>query len=124
MHSRDRNTSRGHEPSTEPAVGAKMPKGFCPTCAAIQAVLTAARVPPAAARATAYSPAGRRADKAIRSGVRKVATSAAAKKTRAAMSKHLRTANGKARKKNGDFKKGWNQARVMKEAHRLCRKKR
>ena len=25
-------------------------------------------------------------------------------------------------KKNGDFKKGWNQARVMKEAHRLARK--
>ena len=100
-----------------------MPKGFCPTCAAVQAVLTAARVPGPVARAAAYSGRTRRADKAIRSGVRKVATSAAAKQPRAAMSKHLRTANGKARKKNGDFKKGWDQRRVMKEAHRLCKRR-
>lgn len=39
-----------------------------------------------------------------------------------AMSRGLREAQAKARKKNGDFKKGWNQARVMKEAHRLARK--
>lgn len=39
-----------------------------------------------------------------------------------AMSRGLREAQAKARKKNGDFKKGWNQSRVMKEAHRLARK--
>jgi len=39
-----------------------------------------------------------------------------------AMSRGLREAQAKARKKNGDFKKGWDQARVMKEAHRLARK--
>ena len=33
-----------------------------------------------------------------------------------AMSRGLREAQAKARKKNGDFKKGWNQSRVMKEA--------
>ena len=98
-----------------------MPKGFCPTCAAVQAVLTAARVPPAAARAAAYSGRTKAADTAIRSAVRRKATSAATKRVRKELSKHLKASNGKARKKNGDFKKGWNQRRVMKEAHRLCR---
>ena len=39
-----------------------------------------------------------------------------------AMSRGLREAQAKARKKNGDLKKGWNQSRIMKEAHRLARK--
>ena len=39
------------------------------------------------------------------------------------MASALKKANAKARKKNGSFKKGWTQARVMKEAHRLRRKK-
>ena len=38
------------------------------------------------------------------------------------MSKCLKMANAKARKKNGSLKKGWSQGRIMKEAHRLCRK--
>ena len=38
------------------------------------------------------------------------------------MAAALKKANAKARKKNGDFKKGWNQARVMKEAHRIRRR--
>ena len=38
------------------------------------------------------------------------------------MSKCLKMANAKARKKNGQLKKGWSQGRIMKEAHRLCRK--
>ena len=37
------------------------------------------------------------------------------------MASALKKANAKARKKNGSFKKGWTQARVMKEAHRLRR---
>lgn len=98
-----------------------MAKGFCPTCAAVQAVLTAARVPPAAARSAAYSGRTRAVDSAIRTQVKRKVVSATARATRKKMSKHLKTANGKGRKKNGDFKKGWNQRRVMKEAHRLCR---
>ncbi len=35
----------------------------------------------------------------------------------------LRKANQMARKKNGDFKKGWNQSRVMKTAHRIRRRR-
>lgn len=40
------------------------------------------------------------------------------------MASALKKANAKARKKNGRFKKGWTQARVMKEAHRLRRRSR
>lgn len=36
------------------------------------------------------------------------------------MSKAMKKANAKARKKNGDFKKGWDNGRLMREAHRLC----
>ncbi len=38
------------------------------------------------------------------------------------MSKCLKMANAKARKINGSMKNGWSQARIMSEAHRLCRK--
>jgi len=38
------------------------------------------------------------------------------------MSKALRQANDKARKNNGDFRKGWNQSRCMTLAHKLCGK--
>lgn len=37
------------------------------------------------------------------------------------MAKALREANRRGRKKNGDFKKGWSQARVMKTAHKIRR---
>ena len=37
------------------------------------------------------------------------------------MGRALKKANAKARKKNCSFKKGWTQARVMKEAHRIRR---
>lgn len=40
------------------------------------------------------------------------------------MSAALKKANKMARKKNGDFKKGWNQTKVMKKAHQIRRKKR
>ena len=54
-------------------------------------------------------------------------TSSPAKKTRIRkkdpkMAKALKEANVKAKKKNGDFKKGWDQSRLMSEAHRLKRK--
>lgn len=38
------------------------------------------------------------------------------------MSVALKEATAKAKKKNGSFKKGWNQSRLMKEAHRLKRR--
>jgi len=82
-------------------------------------VLKAARVPAPAAKRVAYSPTVRAGDTAIK---RKLSSAARQKATQ--MSKHLTQANQKARKKNGDFKKGWNQSRVMKEAHRLCGHKR
>ncbi len=39
-----------------------------------------------------------------------------------AMSRALKAANKKARKKDGSFKKGWGRGRVMSEAHRLKKK--
>jgi hypothetical protein len=39
------------------------------------------------------------------------------------MSAALKKANKMARKKNGDFKKGWNQKKVMQTAHRIRRRK-
>lgn len=43
-------------------------------------------------------------------------------KTDRTMSSCLKQANAKARKKDGSMKKGWSQGKIMKEAHRLCRK--
>jgi len=37
------------------------------------------------------------------------------------MAAALKKANAKARKKDGSFKKGWTQARIMKDAHRIRR---
>ena len=59
-------------------------------------------------------------------GVRKA--SRAVKKVRrgkapSGMSKALKLANSKAKKKNGDFKKGWNKSRMMKYAHKIRGKK-
>jgi hypothetical protein len=39
-----------------------------------------------------------------------------------AMSKGLREANAKAKLKNGSWRKGWNQSKLMTEAHRLRKK--
>jgi len=38
------------------------------------------------------------------------------------MSRALQAANDRARKNNGDFRKGWNQSRCMTLAHKLCNK--
>jgi hypothetical protein len=38
------------------------------------------------------------------------------------MSKAMDMAHSKAKKKNGDFRKGWNRSRLMKYAHSLRRK--
>jgi hypothetical protein len=39
-----------------------------------------------------------------------------------AMSRGLSEANAKAKLKNGSWRKGWNQSKLMTEAHRLRRK--
>lgn len=39
------------------------------------------------------------------------------------MSRAMKTTNGKARKKDGSFKKGWSQSRIMKEAHKECHRR-
>ena len=96
-----------------------MAKGFCPTCAAVEAVLLASRkVPAAAARKIAYNKATRSTDKAIRrtKAVRK--TSEYSKK----LSKHLRKERAKAMKKNGQFKKGMDMAKVMARAHKCVKR--
>ena len=38
------------------------------------------------------------------------------------LSKRLKMANAKAHLKNGKFRKGWDQSRIMTYAHKLCRK--
>ena len=40
------------------------------------------------------------------------------------MASALKKANKMARKKNGSFKKGWSQAKVMKKAHQIRRRAR
>ena len=96
-----------------------MAKGFCPTCAAVEAVLLASRrVPAAAARKIAYNKATRSTDKAVRrtKAVRKA--SEYSKK----LSKHLKKEREKAMKKNGQFKKGMDMAKVMARAHKCVKK--
>ncbi len=65
-------------------------------------------------RSIAYSAPVREADRKIKRRTGKAVKGMAAA---------LRKANKMARKKNGDFKKGWNQAKVMKTAHRIRRRK-
>ena len=37
------------------------------------------------------------------------------------MSKAMKKANSKGRLKNGNYRKGWDAKRIMREAHRLCK---
>lgn len=92
-----------------------MPKGDCPTCAAIEAVLVATkRVPKPAARKIAYSGPAKSADKAIRTHKQVRRVSKYSKK----LKKHLIAERAKATKKNGDFKKGRSMKTVMTAAHK------
>ena len=75
-------------------------------------------MPPAAARKVARSAPVRRADKAIR----RTKTVRKASEYSKKLSKHLRKERAKATKKNGDFKKGWNQRRVMAAAHKCVKR--
>lgn len=95
-----------------------MARFSCPTCAAAYGVLRAAKVPKKAAKAVAYSSRTKRADKAMRRTKQVRKASVYARK----LSKHLSKERAKAMKKNGEFKKGWNQARVMKAAHKCVKR--
>jgi len=44
------------------------------------------------------------------------------KKRSRAMSKSMKRASSRARLKSGDFRKGWNQKRLMQLAHKYCNK--
>lgn len=74
-------------------------------------------VEPGMADTIAYSSPARRADKVVKRKVKRGATKASRK-----LGKALKEVNRKARKKNGDFKKGYTQARVMRDAHKLARR--
>ena len=96
-----------------------MAKGFCPTCAAVEAVLLASRrVPAAAARKIAYNKATRSTDKAVRRTKAVRTVSDYSRK----LSKHLKKEREKATKKNGDFKKGQSMKTVMARAHKCVKK--
>jgi len=85
----------------------------CPTCVLLDALM-ASRGYTKGERQVAYSRPVKRADRAVQRRAGKAAKG---------MAKALRKANSMARKKNGDFKKGWNQSKVMKTAHRIRRRK-
>ena len=86
---------------------------------ALDMLLRSRGVEPGLADTVAYSPQARKADRVIKRKVKRGATQASRKLGRA-----LKEVNRKARKKNGDFKKGYSQARVMKDAHKMARRMR
>lgn len=112
-------------------VSRKVKKVFaCPTCAATYAVLKAARVPSRTAAKVAYGSKVKSADRVARKGVQAVRGANKARKQKESVRKQqraqaaaLREANAKARKKNGQFRAGWDQARLMRYAHMLRKKK-
>ncbi len=99
----------------------------CPTCAAIAALLRGSGLAtPARAQAIAYDDRIQGADRIAREGpgspgkkVRAVRKASAYGKK---LSKALKEANKRARKKNGSFKKGWSQRRVMSTAQKIARR--
>jgi len=91
----------------------------CPTCLALDMLLRSRGVEPMTADAIAYSPVARSADRQVKKKVKRGATVASRKLSRA-----LKEVNKKAKKKNGQFKKGYSQSRVMRDAHKLARRMR
>ena len=83
---------------------------------AVDALMRSRGVPGAVSEKISRSSPVRRADKIVKEKVKRGSTKASRK-----LSSALKTVNKKARKKNGDFKKGYNQSRLMKEAHRMCK---
>ena len=102
----------------------------CPTCAAISAVLAAAKVPGAVRNELAYdnrvkaldSDIKKRARKEVRRRVVRPLTKQAKKRAKI-LSEELKAANKRGRKKSGGLKKGYTQSRIMKEAHRRAKRR-
>ena len=120
MHPRNRDTGIFNRPSTKPTVGAFVPD----VRMSVEEYLALVEAAQVSVGTRALTPVvGRKAG-------RRVAKAGARTQRRASgtalkgMSAALKKANKMARKKNGDFKKGWNQKKVMKTAHRIRRKKR
>ena len=84
----------------------------CPTCVLLDALMSS-RGYTKGERSIAYSSPVRAADKKVRRRAGKAVKG---------MGSALRKANKMARKKNGDFKKGWDQKKVMQTAHRIRRR--
>jgi hypothetical protein len=91
----------------------------CPTCAATYALLRASRVPSRAASKISRS----KGVKAVDKGIKRKIVGTARKKVQKQQASALREANKKARKKNGQFRAGWDQARLMRYAHKLRKRK-
>ena len=91
----------------------------CPTCRAVEALLVGSRrVPKPVAKKIARAKVTREADKAIR----RTKTVRKASEYQKKLSKHLKHERDKATKKNGEFRKGMDMAKVMARAHKCVRK--
>ena len=91
----------------------------CPTCRAVEALLVGSRrVPKPVARKIARSNVTKQADKALKrtKTVRKVS------EYQKKLSKHLREERKKATKKDGSYRKGMSQAKVMARAHKCVKR--
>lgn len=91
----------------------------CPTCMALDMLLRSRGVEPGMADTIAFSPQARKVDRVVKRKVKRGATKASRK-----LGKALKEINRKARKKNGEFKKGYTQGRVMRDAHKLAKRMR
>ena len=89
---------------------------FCPTCEAVKALMMSRGFDAASASTVAHSRPIRKVDRVAKRKVKRGASVASRK-----LSKALKEVNKKARKKNGDLKKGWSQSRSMKTAHRMVK---
>jgi len=102
----------------------------CPTCAAISAVLAAAKVPSAVRNEIAFDNRIRGIDSKVKGNVKRAVAKKVvrpltkqAKKRAKILSQELKAANKRARKKSGGLKKGWSQSRIMKEAHKKAQRR-
>ncbi len=99
----------------------------CPTCAAIAALLRGSGLASQASSVNmAYNDRTKAVDRLIREGPgspgRKIRGVRKASAYGKKLSKALKESNKRARKKNGSFKKGWDQRRVMSTAQKIARR--
>lgn len=91
----------------------------CPTCRAVEALLVGSRrVPKPVAKKIARSSVTKQADKALR----RTKTVRKASEYQKKLSKHLKKERDKATKKDGSFRKGMDQAKVMARAHKCVKR--